>query len=380
MTRRLILLVPVVCAVVGGYFALERMGRRADASRILGQNADAGGSGTMTLLSRTHTLDRIYPSMHGPYENQAGIRLGGEGSGAIYWVTGIETQVVERDGETGMSPEFFCHANLTLSEEGNGPALHNAALGGGTHLDWRLFTLVPGRLSLFLPEGFGIPVRGNEALDFLGMSLNLIERDSTVLARFRTRIHYVADKDAGPSMKPLFRRAVYGYEPRGIAVEGAACVGGSHPGQSCGPFQGRSASPHDFVDAVGQERIIHWIVRPGRYEAHTDVTDQLDLPFDTSVHYATGHLHPHGRSLTFVDVTVGDTLLAIRSDDFDDRLGVARMDEVVLPEGVLLARDHRYELITEYDNTTGKDIDAMAILYLYCLDRSFRSESASLAP
>lgn len=319
--------------------------------------------------------------MHGPYENQGGIRLIGEDPRALVWVTGLETEVVDRDGDTPVSPEFFCHANLTLSAAGNDPETHNADFDHRTHLDWRLFTLVPGRLSLALPEGFGIPVRGGEALDFLGMSLNLNVRDRVVRARFRTRVLYIRDADLTAPMQPLFRRAVYGYEPLGIAPAGAVCAGGSHPGESCGPFRGESASKHDFVATVGKGKTIHWMVAPGRYEAHTDITDQLDLPFDTTVHYATGHLHPYGVSLTLLDRTSADTLFVVGARDFEDRLGVARMDEITSREGIPLHRDHRYELVTRYDNTTGGDIDAMAILYLYCLDRTFAPEArASLLP
>jgi hypothetical protein len=52
---------------------------------------------------------------------------------------------------------------------------------------------------------------------------------------------------------------------------------------------------------------------------------------------------------------------------------------VHLPEGLPIHRDHDYELVTIYDNPTDHDIDAMAILYLYLLDKSFQESMASTA-
>jgi len=370
-----LLLLPFVLTLVGCYFLVEHLVFRFDRARVIGHDVADSGAGSFTLLSQTYTLDRIYHSMQGPFGVLEDIKLERQDPQKLLWVTGIETTVMEKDGETAISPEFFCHANLTLGENGNTPEAHNASFGGATHLDWRLFTLVPGRLSQHLPRGFGVPVHGGEPLDFLTMSLNQNVTDRTVLARFRTNVFYVPN-GARP-MRAVFRRAIYGYEPMGHAVKDGACMGGSHPGQACGPFQGRTASNHGFVPSVGPERTIHWLVSPGEYEAHTPVDDQLNLPFDTRVHYATGHLHPFGVSVALCDLTTNETLFTIKAQDWDDRLGVARMDEISSPEGIPILRDHTYELVTVYNNTTQADIDAMSILYFYCRDWSFESKSSA---
>ena len=376
MKKTYLLLISFV-ALIGCYFVAERIEHRADQAHVVGHDVADSGAGSVTLLSQTYTLDRIYHSMEGPYGVLGDLKLEGRHPKTLLWITGVETAVMGKDGETAISPEFFCHANLTLSEQGNAPDAHNASFGGETHLDWRLFTLVPGRLSSHLPEGFGVPVHGSEPLDFLAMSLNQNVTDRTVLARFRTKVFYV--RDGVRPMHPVFRRAVYGYEPMGHPLRDGACVGGSHPGQACGPFQGRTASRHGFVPSVGPEKTIHWLVSPGEYESHTPADDQLDLPFDTRVHYATGHLHPFGVSLALRDLTTDTTLFTIKAEDWGDRLGVAHMDEISSPEGIPIYHNHKYELVTVYKNTTQGDIDAMSILYLYCRDWSFESKSSASA-
>src|SRR6266404_5865052 len=116
-------------------------------------------SPVLTLVSGGYRLDRIYQSMKGPWSVQSGIQLApGNKKSPVQWITGLETQVIDAAGQTPISQEFFCHSNLTFAENSGTPDQYNAQLGGKTHLDWRLFSLVPGQLSIALPPGFGVPV------------------------------------------------------------------------------------------------------------------------------------------------------------------------------------------------------------------------------
>jgi hypothetical protein len=68
-------------------------------------------------------------------------------------------------------------------------------------------------------------------------------------------------------------------------------------------------------------------------------------------------------------MTTGTTIFRLNSQDWPDRVGVAYVEEFKSTDGILIQRDHRYELSAEYDNTTDVDTDAMAILYLYFLEK-----------
>src|SRR5439155_21982320 len=141
-----------------------------------------------------------------------------------------------------------------------------------------------------------------------------------------------------------------------------------------GPMIGAAASSA-FVASIGKTNSIHWLIPPGHYQSRVDVTDQIDLPYDTTVHYVTGHLHPFGRSIALIDKTADKTVFTIASSDFSDKLGVERMDEWSSTDGIELSKDHHYELVTTYHNPTDKPIDAMSILYLYALDKQFHPPS-----
>jgi hypothetical protein len=113
----------------------------------------------------------------------------------------------------------------------------------------------------------------------------------------------------------------------------------------------------------------HWIVSPGHHIYRTEITPQLNLPFDTTIHYATIHVHPFARGMKLRDLTTDTTILALNSQDWPDRVGVASVDEFKSIEGIPILRNHRYELEVEYDNPLDSNTDAMAIFYLYLLEK-----------
>jgi hypothetical protein len=308
--------------------------------------------------------------MEGPMSIQTGIHVGQNERSRVQWITGLETEVVDAAEQKPISQEFFCHANLTFAEHGRTPDHYNQELGGKTHLDWRLFTLVPGKLAIELPKGFGVPVPSDAALDYLTMSLNLNARDRVVSVRMRTRVHAMSDGEPGLPKKALFRRALYVTQPRSQSATGHACMASAqsqHIGAGCAEVSKVNLT----TEKSGNDLMNMWSVPPGRHIYKTEITPQLNLPFDTTIHYATIHVHPFARAMKLRDLTTGATVLQLNSENWPDRIGVARVDEFKSIEGVPIFRDHRYELSAEYDNTSGSETDAMAILYLYLLEKEW---------
>ena len=300
---------------------------------------------------------------------QSGIRLATAEKSKVQWITGLETQVVDATEQKPISQEFFCHSNLTFDEHGLTPDQHNEELGGKTHLDWRLFTLVPGRLAIDLPPGFGVPIPKDAALDYLTMSLNLNARDRVVNVRMRTKVHTIAGDEPGAPTKALFRRALYVMQRRSQAADtGHSCMANArtqHIGAGCAEVSKANLT----AGKPGEDLMNQWSVPPGRHVYTMEITPQLNLPFDTTIHYATIHVHPFARGMELRDLTTGITVFRLNSQDWPDRIGVAHVDEFKSVDGVRIFRDHRYELSAEYDNTSASNADAMAILYLYLLEQ-----------
>ncbi|MGI9115781.1 MAG: hypothetical protein ACR2FX_12295 [Chthoniobacterales bacterium] len=325
---------------------------------------------SVELVSDPYRLDKIYHSMEGPFSIASAVKIGNQRC-ALQWVTGIETEVVSAKELRPISQEFFCHSNLTLTEHGPGPAQYNQRFGGKTHLDWRLFTLVPGRMSIELPKGFGIPVPADEPLDYVTMSLNLNVPDRTVDVRLRSKVHTIAASEPGAPTKALFRRALYVLQPQGEAPATSSTMSESHHvGAGCADSCRVNLSAVSTVGSSGAGLTAHWSVPPGHHLYTTEITPQLNLPFDTTIHYATIHVHPFARGMELRDLTTGQTIVRLTSRDLPDRLGVAHVDELKSIDGIPIRRDHRYQLTAEYDNTFGTTTDAMAILYLYLLEKT----------
>ena len=326
---------------------------------------------TATLLSDAYRLDKIYRSMQGPMSIASSIHLPTPGDKCpVQWITGVEAEVVDAQKQNRVSQEFFCHSNLTFAEHSGTPDRYNRELGGKTHLDWRLFTLAPGRLSIQLPAGFGVPVPADAPLDYVTMSLNLNPQNEAVNVRMRTKLQTIAGDQPGAPTKALFRRALYVLDSHGVTSEmGPACTMQAmtkHIGAACGEM-----SKVNLVEKPGEKPLMnHWIVPPGHHIYKIEITRQLNLPFDTTIHYATIHVHPFARAMELRDLTTGKTVFHLTSQDWPDRVGVAHVDEFKSTDGVPIYRDHRYELTADYDNTSGADTDAMAILYLYLLEQN----------
>ena len=356
MNRSFVLLATAGALVVPAVYSLTR--------------PDPPEKAAFTLMSDPYRLDKIYRSMEGPWSIQRGIHLGLGEKSHVQWITGLETEVLDTTGRKPISQEFFCHSNLTFAEGSGSPVKYNQEMCGKTHLDWRLFTLVPGRLSIDLPQGFGVPIPTDARLDYVTMSLNLNERDHAVNVQMRTTVRSVAGDQPGAPTKALFRRALYVLQSNGVATKGPACMSspGMHVGAGCGEVTKVSVTESPSAKP-GQGLMNHWIVPPGHHIYTTEITPQLNLPFDTTIHYATIHVHPYARGMELRDITTGTTIFRLNSQDWSDRVGVAYVEEFKSIEGIPIQRDHRYELSAEYDNTTDADTDAMAILYLYFLEK-----------
>jgi hypothetical protein len=336
--------------------------------RVIARDIGGDGVGKLTLLSRSYTIDRLYQSMEGPFGEHQGVRLVESSPRQLLWITGMYCELVGPDGKEQRPQDFFCHSNLTFSPQKNGD--EHDATGRTRCSDGRLFTLIPGCMKLSLPADFAVPVYSDEALDCFTMSLNLNHVGEPVKIRFRTTVDFAAANEIKTPMKPLFRRALYAFEPIGKMSPHTMCMGGDKAGAACGPFVGKAAS-NAFLASIGKTNTVHWLIPPGHFESKIDVTDQMDLPYDTTAHHVTAHLHPFGKSVSLRDATAGKTLFKVHSKDYDDRKGVQTMEQWSSVDGVNLVKGHDYELVTEYFNPTDKPIDAMSILYIYALDKKF---------
>lgn len=318
-----------------------------------------------TLLSEVYTIDRKYRSMMGPY-SQREVRLGEVDAPELVWIVGYEASMVDASGEGAMPQDFMCHSNLDIDVQA-----HHAVLGANPGYSSRLFTLSQGQFSIRFPDGFGIPVLSSEPLELTTQVLNLNHEGESLGVRHQVRIDYVRDAEVEGEIQALFPSSAYGL----TLLEGEdGYFGVRRPDEEAhgpGCLAGQNASPHEYEDGLGRTFTGHWVVEPGREENRTLVTRLMNLPFDTEIHYIAVHLHPFAESLELRDLTTGEIVFHSKAENYDDKIGLARVDYFSSREGLPVYRDHEYEMVSVYENTTDEDQDSMAVMYLYLRDHSF---------
>ena len=98
----------------------------------------------------------------------------------------------------------------------------------------------------------------------------------------------------------------------------------------------------------------------------------MNLPYDTTLHYVEVHAHPFVEYLELIDRTSNTTVFKSYAKNFKDRLGLEKVDHFTSIEGVPVYKDHEYELVSVYNNTTDQYHDAMAHMVLFLRDKHYQ--------
>ena len=329
------------------------------------------------VLSGVYAIDRKYKSMEGPSGSQT-VYLGDPMKPELVWITGIRTEVVNEDGHTPASPELMCHVNVEID-----PVMHKALFNLQRMPMARLLTISQGMLAQTggftarLPKGFGFPFTSNEPLQVLTQVLNHNFEHAHFRVRHRVTFEYTRDADLKQPLKPLFNVGASAL----VVLSDRPSIGLTAMPESTtidhGPSCAMPRAPNamgmgsDYTDAQGRHLTGHWVVPPGRQENRSDIGMFLNLPYDTKIHYAAVHLHPFAESLTLRDITSGTTLIAARAKGPQRRIGLDHVDTFFSEAGIPLLKDHRYELLSVYDNTSGRDQDSMASMFFGVEDPEF---------
>jgi hypothetical protein len=341
--------------------------------------------------SEIFEMDRVYKSMFGPHDTDD-LTLLSTARPEILWITAINADIVGADGETPESSEYFCHSvlgNLSTHE-----ARRTRFLGPRLGRSNKMFTLVQGLTEVRFPEGYAMPVLSSDRLVSHVMVMNPSEREQPVRVGVDSDVEYVRDSDLERPMKPLFVLPLVTKVP--LEGEDADHLSHQHGGElTClaADEHVETAAPVNRTQEIGTpvtrsksgiKQAGHWYVPPGRhvYRHHLEPMHEV-LDFDTTAHYIYAHLHPFGKSLELIDLTTGESVFKAEANNYVDQVAVERITYYSNQEGVRIHRDHDYEIVAVYDNTTDHDVDSMAVLYLYLLDsndaspiESARSESS----
>lgn len=322
------------------------------------------------FLSQSYTIDRIYKSMAGPQSVQI-IRLWTQDPPELLWITAYRVVVVGADGASPVSQEYMCHNNLDYE-----PNVHARLFGQPVgSVSTRLFTVSQGQFTVDLPKGFGLPVMSHEQLVLSTQVLNHNNKDINIQVRHKVTVDFVRDRELTEPMQALYpafgmvvalvdgKDGHFGTDTATDDQKHASCLPGTQA-----PNVQRSL----FTDGHGRTVTGHWVVKRGREERHTRVTPMLGLAYDTKIHFIGAHLHPFARTIELRDLTAKKSLFRARIQAPSRGIGISNVETFSSREGIPVYKDHEYDVVSVYENTSGEDQDAMATLFFYLEDKRFK--------
>jgi hypothetical protein len=324
-------------------------------ARVLG----AAGAQTMEYRTPLVKVAGIYPSMLGPTNTDLNVTLTKADQPELLWVTGYRADMVgPRDNES-RSSEFMCHNTLSIHDTVDA---HAKVLGSGFYQTRRLFTLSQGQSGLDFPPGFGIPVSSAERFMLQSQVLNLRQDRIGSEVRHRVQTKFVSDRDAGRPMQAL---TLIDF---GIALEVVDQQAREMPSDplSCADDAGGQPTVH----LGDKEMTAHWMVKPGKEKRVTKL--RRPFKFNTKLHYISVHLHGYAESLELWDMTANKSVYKALCKPTEDKQGLAEVGHFSSAQGLPVYSDHQYQLISHYNNVSGKEQTAMAFMFCYAADPSFK--------
>ncbi|MBL0014138.1 MAG: hypothetical protein IPP30_10640 [Flavobacterium sp.] len=309
-----------------------------------------------TMISPAFYIDGIYKSMEGPKSSNY-VQLSQDTT--LLWITGFHVKAVNDDNKKQISNDFICHTNIDFND---------VKYFSNFHLDDRIGKQYPRMTSLShglehfkFPNGYGIPMKGNDLLYVTTESLNHNIPDANFLIKHEVKIDYLKNSSA---YKPLMSRTVYimlpydKYDPYKCPVD---------PGKDyCIPVETKN---HSYEDGQGNKLSGHWVIPIGKHTYRSSIDNQLQITTDSlRLHAAAVHVHPFATSLTLWDKTAKKSIFTSNMVNHTNKIGLSKIDAFCSETGTWMLKDHEYELVLEVDNTTNVTQDMMGSMFLFFYD------------
>lgn len=326
--------------------------------------AESESKSEIVYVAPALEIDKIYPSMKGPAHTDLVALL--PNSKELAWITGFKAVIVEADGKTQSDQGFMCHTNLDIAS----PSQHIQRDLKPRFNPGRLFTISQGQDEVTLPDGFGIPLRMGTPMQVAVQALNLNEKPKDPFkVRHQVTFKYIENSKLKKPLVPLFttsglvlkaldKKATHYGVDNSLPMKGAGCLIGSS-----------ADDKGTFKDEHGNPFTAHWVVKKGREEDRTVVTEMLALPYDTKIHYILAHVHPFCESLELRDLTTDKSVIKLSMKQAKEKIGLSHTEHFTSLEGIPVFKDHAYEMVSVYNNTSDKDQDAMAVMIMFMRDK-----------
>jgi hypothetical protein len=306
------------------------------------------------MISPAFLIDGIYTSMEGPKSSNY-VQLSQDSS--LLWLTGFHVRALDAKTKKAISNDFICHTNVDFNDV---KYFSNFHLEKRIGLQYpRMTSLSHGLENFTFPNGYGVPMKGNDLLYVTTQSLNHNLKDANFQVKHEVEIEY-----SKSPMKPLMSRTVFIMLPYD---KSDPYKQPTDPGTNqCIPVETKN---HSYDDGSGNKLSGHWVIPMGKNTYRSSINGQLQIDDSLRLHAGAIHVHPFATSIALFDKTLGETLFRSKITNHQEKIGLSKIEQYSSEEGVWLYKDHDYELVLDVDNTTTTNQDMMASMFLFFYDK-----------
>lgn len=306
------------------------------------------------MLSPTFIVDDIYKSMEGPKASNY-VMLSQDST--LLWITGFK--VVAQDAKTGekMSNDFICHMNVDMNDS---KYYSNFGLEDRIGKQYpRLTSLSHGMENFDFPEGYGVPMKGNDLLFVTTQTLNHNIKDAYYKVKHKVSITYQEDKNIKPLMsKTAFIMLPYDkYDPYKSPIDPGA--------DFCIPVETKN---HSYDDGSGNKLSGHWVIPIGKNTYRSEINHQLEIKDSLRLHAAAIHVHPFATRIMLFNKTTQKPVFVSEVTNHKNSIGLTNIENFSSKEGIWLYANQEYEIVLEVNNTSKEEQDMMGSMFLFFYD------------
>lgn len=312
-------------------------------------------SETYKMISPEFYIDGIYKSMEGPKSSNY-VQLSQDSS--LFWLTGFHVKALDAKSLKYISNDYICHTNVDFNDVKYYSSFHLQKRIGSQYP--RMISLSHGMESFSFPEGYGVPMKGNEFLYVITQSLNHNLPDANFWIRHEVDINYLKAKN----LKPLMSRTAFIMLPFNQSDPYKSPL---DPGTNqCIPVETKN---HTYDDGKGNKLSGHWVIPIGKNTYRSSVNNQLQIQDSLRLHAAAIHVHPFATRISLYDKTEKQAVFSSKIVNHKNAIGLTRIEPFSSVEGIWLYKNHDYEIVLDVDNTSQIQQDMMGSMFLFFYDK-----------
>jgi hypothetical protein len=312
------------------------------------------------MQTPTFLIDGIYKSMEGPKASRF-IQL--SQNKKLLWITGFHVKAIDDGSLKTISNDFVCHMNIDIDESQYYTHFNLQDRIGKQYP--RLTSLSNGLENFSFPDGFGVPILGNDFLNVTSQSLNMnIEKISKKI-KHEISIDYKNE----PFQKPLLSKTIYiqlpfnEKDPFKTPLDPAS--------NQCIPIETKN---HTYTDANGHKLSGHWVIPVGKKLYRSSITSQLAIKDSLRLHFSAPHVHAFATNIAIYDKTAKKTIISCAVTNFKDKIGLQNIETFSSKTGIWLYENHEYECVLSTNNTSATLQDMMGSMFLFFYDQELDSK------